>query len=249
MGGRGARARPKRKLTDEEIAAVAPPEQPTDRPEPTPTERAPVESTRVELTPGGWPLGEVTGEQQAAMESIRDAYDRLATRPGEAVPLTALRQELADMSHEDFQQALTDLSSFRETFLRGEADQKTLTPEDRATAVRLGGTDRHNLAFIAQPSQLPDVPPPAAPGATAETAPGASLTNEQRAAILRIGNTREVRDTRRMERELSDLGLFDKGTGWFTEKGTALFGQITTGHWTTDIRTADTLLPPDRDQP
>ena len=94
--------------------------------------------------------------------------------------------------------------------------------------------------------QEPTEPPRQEP---ATTDPGAALTDEQRAAILRIGNTRAIHDPRRMERELSDLGLFDKGTGWFTEQGMTLFGQITTGDWTTDISAADTLLPPYREQP
>lgn len=63
------------------------------------------------------------------------------------------------------------------------------------------------------------------------------LTPEQRTAVMRFGWSRAVTDSRRMERELADLGLFDTGTGWFTDQGHALFKRMSSGDWVTDLTT------------
>jgi hypothetical protein len=78
---------------------------------------------------------------------IRDAYAELATEPGAWVSLTRLRPLLGDVSKAELDKALESLLDAPDVNLEPEANQKTLTVEDRKAAVRIGGEYRHLLAI------------------------------------------------------------------------------------------------------
>jgi hypothetical protein len=90
------------------------------------------------------------GDDQVAAdvtEWIESAYDSLVGRPGGYVSLTRLRSALARVPRAELDQALQQLSRRPEVYLIPEANQKILTPEDRAAAVELGGEARHLLSI------------------------------------------------------------------------------------------------------
>jgi hypothetical protein len=78
---------------------------------------------------------------------IRDAYATLATEPGAWVSLTRLRPLFADVSKPDLDKALERLLKAPDVNLDPEPNQKTLTVEDRRSAVLIGGENRHLLAI------------------------------------------------------------------------------------------------------
>jgi hypothetical protein len=78
---------------------------------------------------------------------VQSAYRRLADAPGALVRLVQLRAELADVSRHDLDAALVELHGQRALSLVPEEDQKMLTSEDRAAAVRLGVKDNHLIAI------------------------------------------------------------------------------------------------------
>lgn len=80
-------------------------------------------------------------------ERIRAAYAQLATEPGAWVSLRRLRPLFTDVSKADLDRALRDLLDEADVNLEPEANQKTLTAEDRRASVRIGGEDRHLLAI------------------------------------------------------------------------------------------------------
>lgn len=80
-------------------------------------------------------------------ERIRAAYTELASEPGAWVSLTRLRPLVADVSKADLDRALRSLLDAPDVNLEPEANQKTLTAEDRRASVRIGGEDRHLLAI------------------------------------------------------------------------------------------------------
>jgi phage portal protein BeeE len=90
------------------------------------------------------------GGQSAPREPadrIRSAYDQLAKDPGDWVSLTDLRKRLDGMSRQEQDQALMEMAlSFGATFVP-EDNQKTLTPEDRAAAIYIGGEHKHLIGI------------------------------------------------------------------------------------------------------
>ncbi|WP_322770659.1 hypothetical protein [Frankia sp. Cr1] len=78
---------------------------------------------------------------------IRDAYRQLAERPGSWVSLTRLRSLLGDAEHDDVDTVLRRMDRSPRVNLIPEENQKTLTSEDRAAAVKIGGQDNHLLAI------------------------------------------------------------------------------------------------------
>lgn len=83
-------------------------------------------------------------------EDVRDAYTELATKPGAWVSLSRLRTALADMPRAEFDAAILRLALEVGVHLNPEFNQKTLTPQDRAAAIRTGGENVHLLS-IRQP--------------------------------------------------------------------------------------------------
>lgn len=89
------------------------------------------------------PVAEHTGGR------VRDAYSRLATRPGGWVRLADLRNALADVARTDVDAALRDLLRAREASLIPEENQKAITGADDAAAILIGGEKNHLMAIQA----------------------------------------------------------------------------------------------------
>jgi hypothetical protein len=84
---------------------------------------------------------------RALDERIRSAYADLAAEPGAWVSLSRLRPLFGDVSKAELDKALGHLLDAPDVNLEPEPNQKTLKPEDRRAAVRIGGEDRHLLAI------------------------------------------------------------------------------------------------------
>jgi hypothetical protein len=78
---------------------------------------------------------------------IRMAYDSLAPRPRAWLRHTDVRRKLADVPDDALDQAFRALSHAEDVDMMPESNQKTLTPEDRRNAVRVGGQDTHLIAI------------------------------------------------------------------------------------------------------
>ncbi|MGB3355635.1 MAG: J domain-containing protein [Mycobacterium sp.] len=94
-------------------------------------------------------LADVFGVTPLSTEDrIRDAYRRLAPRPGGWVSLTRLRAEL-EVPRADVDAALTALHRAPGVSVIPQEDQKVLTAEDRAAAVVIGDRPKHLIAIEA----------------------------------------------------------------------------------------------------
>lgn len=82
--------------------------------------------------------------------TIRDAYRHLAREPQDWVLLTELRAQLGNTPREKVDEALRQMERLPDVHLAPEADQKTLTDEDRDAAVLVGGVSKHLLAIEAR---------------------------------------------------------------------------------------------------
>lgn len=80
-------------------------------------------------------------------QRIRDAYHRLAPRPGGLIGLAELRAQLVDVGRADLDQGLRTLQRIPGVSVIPEPNQKTLTEADRAAAVSIGGQQCHLLAI------------------------------------------------------------------------------------------------------
>lgn len=78
---------------------------------------------------------------------VRSAYRKLTDEPGGLVSLVQLRAELADVPRRDLDAALVEFDHQRGITLIPQEDQKLLTDEDRAGAVRIGVKDNHLIAI------------------------------------------------------------------------------------------------------
>ena len=78
---------------------------------------------------------------------VRDAYVKLAARAGGWVDLVRLRAELPEVSRRELDDALTQMQRKSDVSLIPEENQKTLTDEDHAAAVEVGGQARHLIAI------------------------------------------------------------------------------------------------------
>jgi hypothetical protein len=77
---------------------------------------------------------------------VRAAYARLSREPGESwLALRVLRTDLADLSRDEVDNALQQLSREPGVHVQAEANQQSLTDEDHAAAVRFGASSRHLL--------------------------------------------------------------------------------------------------------
>lgn len=84
---------------------------------------------------------------RAPADRVREAYDQIAKQPGDWVSLTDLRKRLDGMSRQEQDQTLMEMAlSFGATFVP-EDNQKTLTDEDRAAAIYLGGEHKHLIGI------------------------------------------------------------------------------------------------------
>ncbi|MCW2651191.1 MAG: hypothetical protein JWR32_2167 [Mycobacterium sp.] len=80
---------------------------------------------------------------------VRDAYSRLARRPGGWVGLVRLRAELPHLARSDVDAALIRMYQEPGISLIPEENQKVLTTADREAAVEIGDQDKHLIAIQA----------------------------------------------------------------------------------------------------
>jgi hypothetical protein len=78
---------------------------------------------------------------------IRAAYKSLVKGPTDWVSLTKLRQLLGDISKTDVDAALQQMTRNRQVNLVPDSNQKTLTSEDRESAVQIGGEYKHLISM------------------------------------------------------------------------------------------------------
>lgn len=83
----------------------------------------------------------------ATKEGLSTVYFRLASRPGAWVSLTDLRAELAGVERESLDRLLHDLHVAEEVTLIPEENRRSITADDQAAAVRIGGEDRHLISI------------------------------------------------------------------------------------------------------
>ncbi|MET4048793.1 MULTISPECIES: hypothetical protein [unclassified Rhodococcus (in: high G+C Gram-positive bacteria)] len=76
---------------------------------------------------------------------VRDSYHRLASEPRAWVSLTRLREALRTMDRSVLDAALSSLYRAQEINLIPEANQATLTDDDRTAALHIGGQSRHMM--------------------------------------------------------------------------------------------------------
>jgi hypothetical protein len=98
-------------------------------------------------------LADVFGASTAVVAdaegSVRDAYRRLAQRPGGWVALVRLRAELSELAHDELDAVLQRMYRVPGVHLIPEENQKVITDEDRAAAVEIGGYQKHLIAIEA----------------------------------------------------------------------------------------------------
>ena len=79
--------------------------------------------------------------------AVRAAYRGLAKEPADWVGLAALRGELGGFSRAEVDEALRRIALAPDAHLIPVANLKSLTAQDRAAAVSLGGEDNHALSI------------------------------------------------------------------------------------------------------
>ncbi|MFC5824517.1 hypothetical protein [Nonomuraea insulae] len=111
----------------------------------------PGEETTAETTGRtGNTTGSETGGPDELETRIRDAYAELATRPDAWVSLADLRILLADVPRARVDRTLVLMERLPDVNLVPESNQKTLTPQDRESAVLIGDQHKH-LLWIGRP--------------------------------------------------------------------------------------------------
>lgn len=84
---------------------------------------------------------------EPAEDRINAAYHDLAAAPGEFVRLRDLRGHVADIPAPILDAALTGLYASQRINLIPQSNQQALTPEDLASAVRVGGEFKHLISI------------------------------------------------------------------------------------------------------
>ena len=80
-------------------------------------------------------------------QRVAAAYQALAARPGQFVKLTELRERLADIPRAALDGALATMFTARRVKLIPQSSLQVLTAEDRASALRIGGEQKHLMAI------------------------------------------------------------------------------------------------------
>ncbi len=93
------------------------------------------------------PAASETSPAADVPSQIRAAYVVLAGPSGGFVTLADLRDRLADVSREDFDDALRGMNREADVHLQPAANLKALDERERDAAMRLGGEDTHILAI------------------------------------------------------------------------------------------------------
>ncbi|MEE6170057.1 MULTISPECIES: hypothetical protein [unclassified Mycolicibacterium] len=82
-----------------------------------------------------------------AEQLVREAYARLAQRPGGWVALVHLRAEIPQVPHSELDAVLRRMYTIPGVHLIPEENQKVLTGDDRSAAVAIGDQDKHLIAI------------------------------------------------------------------------------------------------------
>ena len=100
-------------------------------------------------TPSSHPGAVVTSGVWSALGSLYRSRPRgnLAAGPGEFVPLSRLLNELADIPRAAADTVLGKMYRARQINLIPQSNQLTLTAQDRASALRIGGEDKHLISI------------------------------------------------------------------------------------------------------
>jgi hypothetical protein len=107
-------------------------------------EVAVVEGESVQTTPISSKTNDVARDVEAR---VIEAYRSLATKPGAWVSLRRLRPALSEVDRSVLDAALTSLYTRPGITLIPEENQKSLTPDDRAAAVSIGGQNKHLISM------------------------------------------------------------------------------------------------------
>lgn len=107
----------------------------------------PAEDTRAEPAGSTEAAGPTETPAGSAVGRIIHVYARLVERPGDWVGLTRVRAALPDVPRADLDRALQELYRDPRVSLVPEENQKTLTDDDRAAAVRIGNKENHVIAI------------------------------------------------------------------------------------------------------
>ncbi|GGL07048.1 hypothetical protein Sme01_12130 [Sphaerisporangium melleum] len=94
------------------------------------------------------PRSQATGPASTATEPearVRAAYAALADKPGTWVGLAKVRTLLADLPRAEVDETLRRMNDLPDVTLVPEANQKTLSEQDREAAVTIGGQNKHLL--------------------------------------------------------------------------------------------------------
>lgn len=94
------------------------------------------------------PVPSTSGDVQINIEArVVAAYRALAAKPGAWVSLRRLRPNLSGIDRSVLDAALVSLYTQPGITLIPEENQKSLTPDDRAAAVSIGGQDKHLISM------------------------------------------------------------------------------------------------------
>ncbi|MBO3735476.1 hypothetical protein [Glycomyces niveus] len=88
-----------------------------------------------------------TESKPATKEGLSTAYFALASKPGEWVSLTDLRQKLDGVERDSLDRLIHDLHIAEDVTLIPEENRRSITIEDHAAAISIGGEDRHLIAI------------------------------------------------------------------------------------------------------
>lgn len=78
---------------------------------------------------------------------IAGAYEDLASAPGRFVKIRQIREHLADIARADLDAILIEMYKQQIINLIPQSNQRALTAEDRAAAIRCGGEHKHRFAW------------------------------------------------------------------------------------------------------
>lgn len=98
------------------------------------------------LDANGLSLADVFGPDSLE-DRIRAAYARLAKDPGDYVSLTDLRRGLNGATRAEVDEALLALNRDPSVIIAPNDDQESMSTQDRAAALRIGGQDNHLLSI------------------------------------------------------------------------------------------------------
>jgi hypothetical protein len=133
--------------TGQSISEVFLPYTADSEPAPTPEPAAVASPMPEETAPAFTPPPAMPWAPEDVEKRIRAAYAELTEGPGRHVPLVRLRTLLADLPREDVDAALTRMNLLPDVFVDPQSNQKTLSPEERAAAVRIGDQDKHQISI------------------------------------------------------------------------------------------------------